>query len=257
VAQVVRVGVIGTGFGADVVVPAFSVTSGCEVVDIVTPRDDAAVAALCARTDVDLSRSTRDPSCTSTTFAKRYHFQYSRFIARPQPRPYGWLSTKELGGGWLAGQGSHLIDACRWLFGEIAQAGAVMRTLVAERTDRNGERQNCDAEDAFVATLRTATGVTAVIDCGLESSVSTPERMAVFGATGVLEIGEAGIVRRMAEGNVESYGVKYAGTNPARRAMGGAGSTSGPRPGCFGYGTLGYGVSRPASRGIRSMSSSE
>jgi predicted dehydrogenase len=135
------------------------------------------------------------------------HFQYSRFIATPQPRAYGWLSSKELGGGWLGGQGSHLIDACRWLFGEIEEAGAEMRTLVAERTDRNGKRQKCDAEDAFVATLRTATGVTAVIDCALESSVSTPERMAVFGSTGVLEIGEAGMVRRMADGEVESYEV--------------------------------------------------
>jgi predicted dehydrogenase len=50
----VRVGVIGTGFGARVVAPVFRETEGCEVVDVVTPRDDAAVTALCARKDVDL-----------------------------------------------------------------------------------------------------------------------------------------------------------------------------------------------------------
>jgi predicted dehydrogenase len=50
----VRVGVIGTGFGARVVAPVFRETDGCEVVHVVTPRDDAAVSALCARNDVDL-----------------------------------------------------------------------------------------------------------------------------------------------------------------------------------------------------------
>ena len=49
-----RVGVIGRGFGAKVVAPAFAAAGGCEVVDVVSPRDAAAVAALCARRDVDL-----------------------------------------------------------------------------------------------------------------------------------------------------------------------------------------------------------
>lgn len=49
-----RVGIIGRGFGAKVVAPAFAGTDGCEVVDVVSPRDEAAVAALCARPDVDL-----------------------------------------------------------------------------------------------------------------------------------------------------------------------------------------------------------
>ena len=53
-ADVVRVGVIGTGFGASSVAPAFEATDDCAVVEVVTPRDDAAVAALCARADVDL-----------------------------------------------------------------------------------------------------------------------------------------------------------------------------------------------------------
>jgi predicted dehydrogenase len=50
----VRVGVIGTGFGARVVAPVYRETEGLEVVDVVTPRDDDAVTALCARDDVDL-----------------------------------------------------------------------------------------------------------------------------------------------------------------------------------------------------------
>ncbi len=49
-----RVGVIGTGFGARVVAPVFAETPGCEVVYVVSARDDAGVAALCERADVDL-----------------------------------------------------------------------------------------------------------------------------------------------------------------------------------------------------------
>ena len=52
--QELRVGVIGRGFGGRVVAPTFDQTEGCRVVDVVSPRDEAAVAALCARNDVDL-----------------------------------------------------------------------------------------------------------------------------------------------------------------------------------------------------------
>jgi predicted dehydrogenase len=50
----VRVGIVGTGFGARVVAPVFAATPGCEVVDVVSARADADVAALCDRLDLDL-----------------------------------------------------------------------------------------------------------------------------------------------------------------------------------------------------------
>jgi predicted dehydrogenase len=53
VTSAVRVGVIGTGFGARVIAPVFDATEGCEVVDVVSARDGAAVAELCRR-DLDL-----------------------------------------------------------------------------------------------------------------------------------------------------------------------------------------------------------
>ena len=52
--MIVRVGVIGTGFGARVVAPVFDATDGCAVVDVVSARDASAVRALCARDDVDV-----------------------------------------------------------------------------------------------------------------------------------------------------------------------------------------------------------
>jgi predicted dehydrogenase len=44
-----RVGVVGTGFGARVVAPVFGAVDGCEVVDVVSARDRTAVEALCRR----------------------------------------------------------------------------------------------------------------------------------------------------------------------------------------------------------------
>jgi predicted dehydrogenase len=52
VSRPMRVGIIGTGFGSRVVAGAFR-DSGCEVTDVVTARDGAAVRSLC-RSDIDL-----------------------------------------------------------------------------------------------------------------------------------------------------------------------------------------------------------
>ena len=49
-----KVAVVGTGFGARVVAPAFAATAGCEVVDVVSPRDADAVRRAITRADVDL-----------------------------------------------------------------------------------------------------------------------------------------------------------------------------------------------------------
>jgi predicted dehydrogenase len=272
VTDVVRVGVVGTGFGATTVAPAFEATDACTVVDVVTPRDDAAVAALCARSDVDLISVhsppflhvehvrraidaghavhcdkpfglNADEAAAMTELAKDagvvnllnferrfdpgrerlralvhhgvigepHHFQYSRHIAYPG-RPWNWLYSRELGGGWLAGQGSHLIDCCRWLFGsEIVEAAAVMRTTVAERPGPDGQLRPCDADDGFVASLLTATGVTAVIDCAIESPVNTGERTAVFGSTGMLELDEQAIVVRTSASDLETHQIDLQG----------------------------------------------
>lgn len=59
----VRVGVIGRGFGARIVAPVFDGTEGCEVVDVVSNRDDEAVRGLLARADVDLVAVHAPPFC--------------------------------------------------------------------------------------------------------------------------------------------------------------------------------------------------
>ena len=52
--QPLRVGIIGGGFGARVVAPAFAAAENCRVVDVVSARDETAIRALCRRADVDL-----------------------------------------------------------------------------------------------------------------------------------------------------------------------------------------------------------
>ena len=69
--QTVRIGVIGRGFGARVVAPVFAETEGCAVADVVSPRDDVAVRALCARDDVDVV------AVHSPPFLHRDHVRYA------------------------------------------------------------------------------------------------------------------------------------------------------------------------------------
>jgi len=66
----VRIGVIGTGFGARVVAPVFAATPGCEVVDVISSRDDAGVATLCDRADLDLV-SVHSPPFLHTVHVRR------------------------------------------------------------------------------------------------------------------------------------------------------------------------------------------
>jgi predicted dehydrogenase len=49
-----RIGIIGRGFGARVVAPVFAATDGCEVVAVVSARDERAVGELVAGNEVDL-----------------------------------------------------------------------------------------------------------------------------------------------------------------------------------------------------------
>ena len=50
----IRIGIIGSGFGAQVVAPVFAATPGCEVVEVVSARNTAGAAMLCDRDDIDL-----------------------------------------------------------------------------------------------------------------------------------------------------------------------------------------------------------
>jgi predicted dehydrogenase len=50
----VKVVIVGGGFGQRVMAPVFAETEGCEVADVVSARDEAAVRAAVSRADIDL-----------------------------------------------------------------------------------------------------------------------------------------------------------------------------------------------------------
>lgn len=245
-----RVGVIGRGFGERVVAAAFGGTEGCEVVEVVSPRDAAAVGTLCQRDDVDLISVHSPPFmhvdhvrqavdaghavlCDKPfgrnaveasqmlelarsagvqhflNFENRHdatrqkvrsllaegavgqpeHVQLSTLMSIARPvRRFRWTFDAECGGGWLRALGSHLIDFTRWTFGEITEASGQLRTVVTERPDSDGNLQRCTADDGFLAVLRTADNVTAVIDSSSASPVDLPPRAVIVGAEGALEV---------------------------------------------------------------------
>jgi predicted dehydrogenase len=117
------------------------------------------------------------------------HLQHTMVAAlsRTPLRPYGWLFDRTRGGGWIGAFGAHVIDFARWTFGEIVEATADVRTTIAERPDGDGTMLRCTAEDGFVARLRTATGVTVLIDSTFAAPVGRPPRTTVIGTEGIIE----------------------------------------------------------------------
>ena len=68
----VGVGVIGRGFGRRVVAPVFAATAGCEVVDVVSPRDERRPACAPARVPTSISsRALAAVPATASTCAPR------------------------------------------------------------------------------------------------------------------------------------------------------------------------------------------
>jgi predicted dehydrogenase len=278
----VRVGIIGRGFGEAVVAPAFRATEGCEVVDVVSPRDEAAVSVLCGSKDVDLISVHSPPflhldhvrlaiagghavlcdkpfgrnaaeaaeMCelaasagvlSLLNFEFRYDAERVRLRERVQSgavgkpeyfsstiltatsrvplRPYGWLFDGERGGGWIGALGSHLIDFARWTFGEIDDVSATVRTGVPERPDAEGRMHRCTAEDGFTASLRSATGVSILIDSTSAAPVHLAPSMVVIGSEGALELtADHRIVTRRSDGDDELQ-LDVTGENPMLLAM--------------------------------------
>ena len=274
----VRIGIVGRGFGARVVAPVFAETEGCEVVDVVSARDDAAVRDLCARTNLDLVAVHSPPflhlthlgyaldaghavlcdkpfGCNAEDAAAmldharaagalhlgnlefRYqpgrvtlrelansgavgaveHVEVSQFSAgsRVPLRRYGWLFDAERGGGWLGAWGSHFLDYVRWTFGEVVACGAELRTDIPERPDADGVLQECTAEDAFVAWLRTERGVSITIDTSFVAPVNLPSRVTVIGSDGVLELrSDHRITRYTGEGSEEVFQLDVTAADP-------------------------------------------
>ena len=263
----VRVGVIGTGFGARVVAPVFGGTDGCEVVDVVSPRDDGAALALCRRSDVDLvavhsppflhGRHVRaaieaghavlcdkpfgldadesDDLLAAAEAADVLHFVNFEFRrdptrallrqllvegvigrsehavwthisagARVPPRPFGWLFERSKGGGWIGAGVSHMVDAVRWLLGEIDDVVARRHLAVPEHRDGDGASHAVDVEDGLTAVLTLESGASVVLDSTFAATATLAPRFVVTGTAGVLEcVADQRITVRLHDGTRE------------------------------------------------------
>jgi predicted dehydrogenase len=79
--------------------------------------------------------------------------------------PFGWRHQRARGGaGVIADMGSHMIDAARYLLGDIVAVSAVNRTYVAERAIPGGGRGRVETPEASAWAAEFASGVIGTFD---------------------------------------------------------------------------------------------
>lgn len=118
-------------------------------------------------------------------------------------RAWSWWSDEAQGGGVLGAIGSHVVDAVRFTFGEVARGRGMTRTMITERPDGDGgaaRRVTADDHAAFWLELEGG----AVVTCTLSavSRAATPGwTMAAHGTEGSLLLDAEGKLsgRRSAE----------------------------------------------------------
>lgn len=74
--------------------------------------------------------------------------------------PMTWRFKKaQSGGGSIITMGAHVIDAVRFLAGEVEEVSAVGQTFINEREDpRTGQKDTCDVDDAMTVLLKFKNG---------------------------------------------------------------------------------------------------
>ncbi|MBE3555864.1 MAG: Gfo/Idh/MocA family oxidoreductase [Firmicutes bacterium] len=272
-----RVGVIGTGFGSSVQIPGFLAHPQTEVVAVAsgTPGKAAQVAArfgipraydrwqalvedpqvdavsiatppylhaeivrasfqaqkhvLCEKPmalDVQEAREMQRMAATSGCVAMidhEFRFLPARAYARAlvqqgelgdpvyaeavqvtdrwtQTKEWSWHHEATLGGGVLGALGSHLIDALRCFFGEIAASSGWKATRIPTYLDRqSNEARLATAEDTFAISLRFCNGALGTIAVTNTSGAALENRLLLYGRQAVLSIddGEHLRIRRL------------------------------------------------------------
>jgi predicted dehydrogenase len=150
------------------------------------------------------------------------HVSWTMHTSRGRDRAHGWLFDRGLGGGWIGAFGSHVIDALRWLFGDIAEVDCRTRTEVKQRRDRSDPKvlHPCTAEDAFTAWFRAERGVTVSIDTAFAASLNVPEQITVFGPEGALQTRMGtDVVLLGPKGEAERHTFRQGETDPHLPAM--------------------------------------
>ena len=109
----------------------------------------------------------------------------STWMAKGSTLRHGWQSRKSSGGGILGAIGSHFIDFCRWIAGDIREVSATLQTVVKQRPREDGSLAAVDADDNCSVRLRLWRDVLASIElCATTNAQLT--NIAVFGSNGAL-----------------------------------------------------------------------
>ena len=111
---------------------------------------------------------------------------------------HGWVSDRDLGGGWINAYASHCIDFMRWIFdSEVARCGGVARIEVPAHPDGSGALQKATAEDAYSAWFVMENGCTAIQDTAYGAAVAMPMSVTVMGSRGGIQlVGDTKVIVR-------------------------------------------------------------
>ncbi len=112
--------------------------------------------------------------------------------AVPDDKPMTWNSEATMGGGFLAGLGSHFIDALRFLIGEINGVFGSLAVHDPGRIDEAGNGVTTDVDDAFTFTAAFAAGGYATMSGAREAPFGQGAQMKLYGAEGALSAPHAG-----------------------------------------------------------------
>jgi len=129
---------------------------------------------------------------SSGAIGKVTHIHWTFFNAgsRIPLRKHGWQFEREMGGGWIRINGTHMFDTLRWLVGEVVEVEARGRIDTRLRPDNDGVLHASTAEDGFAAFMTLDNGATVVIDTAWAVPGTLPDRWTVIGTDGMIEVAE-------------------------------------------------------------------
>lgn len=137
----------------------------------------------------------------SGAIGKPLHLNWTFYSNGYRHGIHGWVSDKELGGGWINGYASHCIDFMCWIFdSEVAKCGGVARIEVPTHLDSGGVPRKATAEDAYSAWFLMENGCTAIQDTAYGAAVPMPMSVTIMGSEGGIQlIGDTKVIVRRAQ----------------------------------------------------------
>lgn len=113
--------------------------------------------------------------------------RYSSPSRGDRNRKWNWWSDASRGGGVWGAIGSHLIDAVRYLAGEITAVQALLETMIDQRPHGEGW-QPVTSDDLAAIHLRLTNGGVAVMHCSVVSGIDEPTTITIHGEQGAIRL---------------------------------------------------------------------